>query len=281
MKKLLIGGGVILAVLGLVYSLRGKFRRVVVAPKPETTEACILPMTAPTPAPAPKPAPAPVPAAAAQWKLKCFHLKTLRARIDCRLALPHDQLEKEIAAKYLPEECRSKPVKQQAACVQLYKNFGPCWDREGVSPRMECAREVIGMSSENIVDLYRECKDLKSKEKTACLATQREKLFVYAKFKFYDLSEYAEEYLEDGIVTRKAAVDFVTQMETKKQQFNKAGNNFARRLAIAKEVRATWGAFMKKVNLGAVAGDPVARAELYQAMDVEMGQTLAQLLDLK
>ena len=38
MRKLLIVGLLTLAIAGLVYSLRGKFRRVVVAPKPEQAE---------------------------------------------------------------------------------------------------------------------------------------------------------------------------------------------------------------------------------------------------
>lgn len=242
-------------------------------PKPQTAEQC----EAPKPA-APPTAPQPAAPPSAPWKLKCFNKPSLRARIDCRLALPHEDLAKEITTKYLPEECRALPVKNQAMCVQLYKDFGPCWQLEGIGPRLECARGVIGMSSDEIITLYGECRDLgmASKEKFDCLAAQREKLFTYAKFKFYELSEYAEEYLEDGFIKRKAATDFITQMETKKQQFNKAGNNFARRIAITKEVRAAWIKFMNSVKV-----NQTDRNILRDAMSDEITQTLNELVDVK
>lgn len=217
--------------------------------------------------------------APAPWRLKCFNKPTLRARIDCRLALKHEELEKEISAKYLPEECRAKPEKQQAECVQLYKDLGPCGEQFDIDSRMSCARDVIGMSSSSIIDLYRECKDLKtaSIEKEDCLAAQREKLYTYSKFKFYDLSKYAEEYLEKGQVTRRMAVDFVTLMETKKQQFNKAGGNIARRIAIVKEVRTAWAAFIKKVK----RADKAVLGAIQTGMDDQLKKVVEELIDVK
>ena len=65
-------------------------------------------------------------------------------------------------------------------------------------------------------------------------------------------------------------------METKKQQFNAAGNNFARKFAIAKEVRAAWITFMNKVKV-----NEMDRNILRDAMSEELLQVIGQLQDLK
>ena len=262
-------------------------------PKPEDVQTCsapvapvqiLPPVSVPVQITKPKPAetvPAPksveTPAQPALWKLRCFNKSSLRARIDCRLGLSEEDLTREITTKYLPEECRARGAgAKQKACVELYKKFAPCWQKTGAADRMICARGVIGVAAD-VRDDVASCKKMSGAAQAACLGALREKVFTYAKFKFYDLSEYAEDYLHDGRVSRGAAVDFVTLMESLKQKFNNT-RNLKTKWEIAGQVHAAWSKFLQKVSIqGGGSGDE----RTMSWPDDQIAESLQQLQDVK
>lgn len=91
------------------------------------------------------------------------------------------------------------------------------------------------------------CISKKGKEKAACIAEMKQKLFSMIKFRMYDLSERAEELLEHEVDAARVA-DFVFVAEASKQKLNGA-KTFARRRQAIDDVRVAWKKLAQRVKI--------------------------------
>jgi hypothetical protein len=153
-------------------------------------------------------------------------------------------LAQELTVQYLPEECRLlADQKQQQVCVTQYKAYKPCWDVAVGTGRFACAQTALNLKATPGEDI-RSCVAGGQAEST-CKQQTRQKVFSMIKFRFYDLEERAEELIEQG-VSREVVADFVVFITNKKNEFNAATNDTARKQIIL-DVRTGWQAFVKIV----------------------------------
>ncbi len=87
----------------------------------------------------------------------------------------------------------------------------------------------------------------KSSNKAKCGAELRKGVYGIIKFRFYNLEEKAEEYLEEGKAGLDDVVEIVTLLEGKKQEFNKA-KTIDERKKIILNARAAWKEFEDSVK---------------------------------
>ena len=175
--------------------------------------------------------------------LLCGDKNTRRERVKCRLNLEKEELEDEYTLQFLPEECKALEGEKRADCITTYKNVQPCWKFKEGSERVSCVKEKInfrGVSEERRI-----CNELKDEAKRACVENFKENLFTVIKFRFYNLEERAEEYLEEGKVSEEDVVVFVDALEGKKVEFNDA--SLDRKKEIVLEVKTLWQDFKVKL----------------------------------
>ncbi|MBI5046267.1 hypothetical protein HZC07_00860 [Candidatus Micrarchaeota archaeon] len=153
--------------------------------------------------------------------LKCQNLTSIKQRISCRLSLTSSELSNELSISYLPEECRSlsDDIKKEN-CVLLYARIVPCYSKIG-SALLSCLSTTVNLTKGAKEELVA-CKLLSGTQRTACFSNIKDKELDYVKFKFYYLEEAAEKLLDDGKITKEAAVDFISAAEIAKQDFNNA-----------------------------------------------------------
>ncbi len=156
--------------------------------------------------------------------LKCGGLLDLKDRVRCRINL---ESEKEEYQNFYPEECRTH--KNPAACFNLYKKVSDCWDLPASQERINCLKEKIELAQSK---------------------TQQEKnehLLTLIKLRFYNLEEQAEILQEHGLLDLESLIEFVAQVELKKQAFNLAKNKEEMK-QIIQDVRDLWKELMTKVK---------------------------------
>ena len=180
---------------------------------PVEEEACTLPKKA-------------LPPVNTHW---CYTLPFLKQRVECRLGLSEKDLEAEYKKQYLPEECRAVRVqKLQTACVARYKALQPCWGNPVGEERIACAKEALDIPSdlkaERTICVSLAKKTLASRRASAaCLTALRQKTYHLVKFRFYDLNERVEDFLEEhNTIDGRAGIQFIVTSELHKQRFNNA-----------------------------------------------------------
>ncbi len=176
--------------------------------------------------------------------LQCGNMKTLQERISCRLSLAPAGVARELEIQYLPEECRViTDDTEKKECITRYKSYQPCWNLSEGEGRFECARKVLKLK-ESVADGLKDCQT--STNPSICMTSLKEKVLYMIKFRFYDLEQRAEDLYYKG-VNPVTIANFDTIVETKKQEFDKAGsNNDFRRIIL--EVRSAWKNFMDQVK---------------------------------
>lgn len=177
-------------------------------------------------------------------KLQCGDKADMKERVLCRLNLAPSALEQEYALQYLPEECRLiKDEKAKTLCIARYKSFKPCWSQDAGEKRNACARQALGIGHDTSKQ-FKDCS--KQTDPETCRKQVRQKIYEMIKFRFYDLEERAEEFIEDG-VDKNIIADFTVFIVEKKNEFNRAKNNKERK-RITLEVRNEWKKLIEKVK---------------------------------
>jgi len=177
-------------------------------------------------------------------ELLCGEKNTRKERVRCRLNLEKDELEEEYQLRYLPEECKALEGDRRVRCINIYKNAQSCWEFNRNAERVSCVQKQLNFSG--ISEERRKCNLLTGEEKRACVEDFKEKLFTIIKFRFYNLEERAEEFLEEEKASEEDVVNFIDAVEGKKAEFNEA--SLERKKAIVMEVKALWLDFKTKIN---------------------------------
>jgi hypothetical protein len=164
----------------------------------------------------------------------CTEGATLKERVGCIMDLPDDDV---LNVRFVPEECR---VLGEAGekCIETYRTLQTC--RIGFegndSDREACIKPKLGLG-ENIWDDARACQGGQ-----ACLEQLREKVFILAKFRMYNLEYKVKEMMGAGL-SRPKAVDFIAYIEEAKARFNSASSIEAKKALII-EVQEEWYGFV-------------------------------------
>jgi predicted DNA-binding protein YlxM (UPF0122 family) len=169
--------------------------------------------------------------------LKCSDLPTMRERIACRI-----KLKQENELNYLPEECRVLTGLERAKCINNYKTTILCFNKESDAERVNCARRAIGLQIATIQQAREDCKGNQT-----CLNELKEKVFTLIKFRFYNLEYKAQEIMEKYNISESLVVDFISSIETKKQEFNNA-SSIEDKKQIIKDVSNLWRQFIYQVK---------------------------------
>lgn len=221
----------------------------IVTPKPSERQRC-TPSRTTTPAPspvrrtAPTPTPAPTPVPAGESQLVCGNLATLEERVTCRLGLAPEVLERELAAQYLPEECRAiSEAITRSTCIARYQSLRPCWSQPIGPLRLACVRGVLGIG--DLAEERARCLRETGTRPTACLWNLRARAYPYITFRFYDLEERAEGLQRIGAPTDLVA-RFVLTAERAKQDFN-AARTTDERVAVIRRVQSAWRDFVQAI----------------------------------
>ena len=169
-------------------------------------------------------------------KLKCGGYLDIEDRVKCRLDLREEQADE--YENFFPEECRS--WKDQKKCVQLYKAVQNCWKLPNSIARISCLQGKVGII--NVREQKSTCG-----EDQACLQKLREDVYTLIKLRLYNLEEEAEEWMEEGKLSKDDVADFVIKMEQSKLAFNQAQNKQERKQVIM-QARQYWLELVKKVS---------------------------------
>ncbi len=174
--------------------------------------------------------------------LRCFQ-DTLKKRVRCRLQLTEAQLAQEQALLYFPEECRVLEDSKQLSCIDRYKSLLPCWQKPVGPARSRCAAQKLKLGDSAFVAL-KQCM-IKTGDRRICQSSLIDPVSSLIKFRFYDLSERAEDQLKDKHASLDAATNLVTSMESLKQKFN-ATKNYDERRKLILQARQEWKKFTKQ-----------------------------------
>src|SRR3989344_4364254 len=177
--------------------------------------------------------------------LRCFEEDDIEDRVRCRLNLSRPELRKEYKLEYLPEECRTiDNMTERQHCVRRYAQLQRCWKFIG-DERMRCVDHELNITE--IKEQKRECNLLDENEKQGCKKRLKDNVYHRIKFKFYNLEEKAERFLERGWVDQETVTAFIANLEIKKAEFNEAATKEEKRKVIL-GVRELWKEFLKSVN---------------------------------
>lgn len=175
-------------------------------------------------------------------KKYCNDLEDLKERIKCRLQKNEAELKEELAAIYMPEECRAMEAGVgQGDCVSRYKSLKPCWTEDPGAERIACVKEKLGI--DKLMKAADYCKD----KADVCQAEYKEKVYHLITFRFYDAEERVEEWYEEGKLSLEDTVDFIAVVVESKVNFNKAKTK-AERVAVIKNIQSEWEKVVAKVK---------------------------------
>jgi hypothetical protein len=169
--------------------------------------------------------------------LKCSDLPTMRERIACRI-----KLKQENELNYLPEECRVLTGLERAKCINNYKTTILCFNKESDAERVNCARRAIGLQIATIQQAKLDCKGNQT-----CLNELKEKVFTLIKFRFYNLEYKAQEIMRKYNISESIVVNFISSIESKKQEFNNA-TSIEEKKRIVQDVMNLWRQFIDQVK---------------------------------
>ena len=172
-------------------------------------------------------------------------LSTLRARVKCRLELPENDKTAKLA--FIPEECRVlADEKSKSDCIHLYEKLSVCNQLKTDDLREICAKKELIIGNSIATDRAN-CESLKGNDRLDCITALRGKLYSLIKFRFYNLEEHAEKLMELG-AEKTMVVEFISLLETKKSEFNRASGLSAKKQVIW-EVRTIWEEFKKNAKI--------------------------------
>lgn len=175
-------------------------------------------------------------------KKYCNDIDDLKERIKCRLQKDEAELKEELAAIYMPEECRAMAAGAgQDDCVSRYKSLKPCWTEDPGAERIACVKEKLGI--DKLMKAADYCKD----KADVCQAEYKEKVYHLITFRFYDAEERVEEWYEEGKLSLDDTVDFIAVVVDSKVNFNKAKTK-AERVAVIKNIQSEWEKVVAKVK---------------------------------
>ncbi len=121
-------------------------------------------------------------------------------------------------------QCRPLEEKPKQVCIINYEAVQPCWKQPIGKERIQCVRERL----QDVVQ-------------------GNEQAYAVIKFRFYDLEERTEEFLEKEKSTTEDTVAFITALEQEKLNFNTAQTKEERKTIIL-NVRALWKEYVTKVE---------------------------------
>ncbi len=178
--------------------------------------------------------------------LKCQSQPTTKERVKCRIELP-EQTQKETELNYLPEECISfVSIQKRESCVKRYISFRKCFTKDKDDNRkITCAKSVL-----NLGDLQSEiakCNSKSQKEKASCTEQLTANIDSLIKFRFYSLEEEAEELMEENMASKGIVINFVADLESKKQEYNEA-KTISQKKQIVLDVKKEWANFIKNIK---------------------------------
>ncbi|QQG38983.1 MAG: hypothetical protein HYS32_00775 [Candidatus Woesearchaeota archaeon] len=177
--------------------------------------------------------------------LLCGDLATRTERVKCRLNLVEEEYEREYRLQYLPEECRALQGGEKGKCISTYKSVQTCWTHKETGEGVGCVMKQINFRG--ISEERRICNELNGDAKKECADKLKENIFTVIKFRFYNLEERAEEFLEEGKIAEEEVIVFIDAIEGKKVEFNSVSDIEGKK-RIVMEVKDLWQEFLGKVQ---------------------------------
>ena len=171
----------------------------------------------------------------------CSEKSTIKERVSCRL----DRIKQGKSTEFDPEECRSVSQEKKASCLQTYQAANSCWSERTNQQRFNCIGSYLKMTS--VKEEKQKCLQLEEMEKTQCIDKLKENAFTLIKFRFYNLENKAEYFLKEG-ASQETDIEFITSIETKKQEFNQAATIEGKK-QIVQEVISLWKDFTDKIEV--------------------------------
>ena len=177
--------------------------------------------------------------------LKCGNLGSLRERVSCRLDSEEEDQEKELELYYFPEECRALSGSERGICIARYKSVQECWKFPIGDERVSCVKRSMKLGP--IQEEKAACSNLPGEEKSACIMEIKNKSYNLIKWRFYDLEERAEEFMERGLADKESVILFIEKTEQNKAKFNEAKAKEERANTIL-AVRQDWKEFTDSIR---------------------------------
>ncbi len=157
----------------------------------------------------------------------------LRERVKCRLSV-----KAEDTLPYVPEACRTLASGNKAACVAKYNLIQPCRRLDSDENRVACVKQKLQLHT------ISEEKTPACLQNAACRERLKGKVFDVVEFRIYNIEERAEAYRETN---ENAVVDFIAQMEMKKQEFKNA-QSIGEKKDVIRSIGRIWGEFRSSVG---------------------------------
>jgi len=179
-------------------------------------------------------------------RVKCGDLDNIDERVKCRLNLEGRDRYKEAQLQFLPEECRAQDGDARSRCIRVYKLTQQCWESKDDKLRISCVKRNMGLEKP-VKEEIASCKELEGDERVQCVKDLRESVYDSIKFRFYNLEEKAERLLEAGKIDEETVAKLVSDLETKKIEFNEA-KTLSEKKVIINEVKEIWKNFVKAVR---------------------------------
>jgi hypothetical protein len=177
------------------------------------------------------------------WQ-RCSYLQCetgeLIDRVECRLRLEPEGRDRELEIRYYPEVCRPFEGHTQEECIEYYADYEPCWDLESASERVACARKILWLP-DDIAQAKIACA-----QDGECLEELTEHVHHLILFRFYDLEQRAEAYIEEGADVERTA-QFVTTVIENKIAFLWA-TTYEQRRDLIQKMRDDWNDHMNYVR---------------------------------
>ena len=171
-------------------------------------------------------------------EIKCSELKLLNDRVSCRI----DLVKKGKETEFDPEECRTANNKEK--CRKDYVAANSCWSVKSDRDRSNCFRNHLKFQTIQLE--RRECLKLEPRQKDECFQELHDKVFSLIKFRFYNLEQKAEYFMQEG-ADQNTVSEFVTNIERKKQEFNSA-KTIQEKKEIIKQVKDLWNKFINEIK---------------------------------
>lgn len=178
--------------------------------------------------------------------LKCGNLENIDYRVKCRLGLEGEDRYREAKLQFLPEECRAQDGEKRSRCIRVYKLTQQCWENKDDKLRISCVKRNMGLEKP-VKEEIASCRELEGDERIQCVSDLRESVYDSIKFRFYNLEEKAERLLENGKIDEDTVAKLISDLETKKIEFNEA-KSIMEKKEIINEVKEIWKDFVKAVR---------------------------------
>jgi hypothetical protein len=169
-------------------------------------------------------------------ELKCGGYLDIGDRVRCRVSLREE--DEDVYENFYPEECKAWED-NKPKCLEFYRSVQQCWKFPNGDERISCVKKQVGLG--DIKQEKEACAD------DSCLSKLKEKVYAVIKFRLYNLEEEAEQFYEQGRISKDQLVDFVVKTETSKLEFNRAANKQGR-VNVILNVKRYWQGLLKVVE---------------------------------